>query len=85
MRRCLDLARAAAQPERPVLILSESGTGKTFLARAIHNSSRRAAGPFVSFNAAALGDILLHAAVALTRGGAVPAEAIAISNLSLNK
>lgn len=59
MRRCLDLARAAAQTDLPVLILGESGTGKTLLARAIHNSSRRAAGPFVSFNAAALSDTLL--------------------------
>jgi transcriptional regulator with PAS, ATPase and Fis domain len=59
MRRCLDLARAAAQTDLPVLILGESGTGKTLLARAVHNSSKRAAGPFVSFNAAALSDTLL--------------------------
>jgi transcriptional regulator with PAS, ATPase and Fis domain len=59
MRRCLDLARAAAHTELPVLILGESGTGKTLLARAIHNSSGRAARPFVSFNAAALSDTLL--------------------------
>lgn len=59
MRRCLDLARAAAQTELPVLILGESGTGKTLLARAIHNSSKRSSGAFVSFNAAALSDTLL--------------------------
>jgi len=59
MRRCLDLARAAAQTELPVLILGESGTGKTLLARAIHNSSRRSSAAFVSFNAAALSDTLL--------------------------
>jgi len=59
MRRCLDLARAAAQTDLPVLILGESGTGKTLLARAVHNSSKRSAGPFVSFNAAALSDTLL--------------------------
>jgi transcriptional regulator with PAS, ATPase and Fis domain len=59
MRRCLDLARAAARTDLPVLILGESGTGKTLMARAIHNSSRRAAAPFVSFNAAALSDTLL--------------------------
>src|SRR5262249_3778100 len=33
--------------------------GKTLLARAIHNSSSRAKGPFVSFNAAALSDTLM--------------------------
>lgn len=59
MRRCLDLARVAARTDLPVLILGESGTGKTVLARALHNSSRRAAGPFVSFNAAALSETLL--------------------------
>ena len=59
MRRCLGLARAAAQTELPVLILGESGTGKTLLARAIHNSSRRSSAAFVSFNAAALSDTLL--------------------------
>ena len=59
MRRCLDLARAAARTDLPVLILGESGTGKTLLARAVHNSSKRAQAPFVSFNAAALSDTLL--------------------------
>ena len=59
MRRCLDLARIAASTDLPVLILGESGTGKTLLARAIHNSSKRGGHPFVSFNAAALSDTLL--------------------------
>ena len=59
MRACLDLARVAARTDLPILILGESGTGKTLLARAIHNSSQRARGPFVSFNAAALSDTLL--------------------------
>jgi two-component system response regulator HydG len=59
MTRCLELARVAAQTDLPILILGESGSGKTLLARAIHNSSRRARGPFVSFNAAALSETLL--------------------------
>ena len=59
MVRCLELARAACRTDLPILILGETGTGKTLLAQAIHNSSRRAAGPFVSFNAAALSDTLL--------------------------
>jgi transcriptional regulator with PAS, ATPase and Fis domain len=59
MARCLELARIAARTDLPILILGESGTGKTLLARAIHNSSTRAAAPFVSFNAAALSDTLL--------------------------
>ena len=59
MRRCLDLARLAAGIEVAILILGEPGTGKTLLARAIHNSSRRSARRFVSFNAAALSETLL--------------------------
>ena len=59
MRTCLEPARVASRTDLPVLILGESGTGKTILARAIHNSSPRASRPFVSFNAAALSDTLL--------------------------
>ena len=49
----------AAGIDLPVLILGESGAGKTILARAIHNSSARRSGPFASFNAAALSETLL--------------------------
>jgi two-component system response regulator HydG len=59
MQKCLDLARLAARTYLPILIVGESGTGKTLLARAIHNSSKRIGGPFVAFNAAALSDTLL--------------------------
>jgi two-component system, NtrC family, response regulator HydG len=59
MQICLEQARLAARTDLPILILGESGTGKTLLARAIHNSSSRASGPFVSFNAAALSDTLM--------------------------
>jgi transcriptional regulator with PAS, ATPase and Fis domain len=59
MQTCLELARVAARTDLPVLILGETGTGKTMLARALHNSSRRARGPFIAFNSAALSDTLL--------------------------
>jgi transcriptional regulator with PAS, ATPase and Fis domain len=60
MERCLRLAALAAESDVPVLILGETGTGKTLLAQAIHNSSARAKGPFISFNASAMSDTLLE-------------------------
>src|SRR3954453_6307437 len=60
MARCLQLAELAAKSDVPVVLLGETGTGKTLLAHAIHNSSGRAAGPFISFNASAMSDTLLE-------------------------
>src|SRR5207247_1056625 len=45
MARCLQLAALAAKSEVPVVLLGETGTGKTLLAHAIHNSSARAGRP----------------------------------------
>jgi transcriptional regulator with PAS, ATPase and Fis domain len=60
MQRCLRLAALAAESDVPVLILGETGTGKTLLAQAIHNSSARSGNKFVSFNASAMSDTLLE-------------------------
>jgi transcriptional regulator with PAS, ATPase and Fis domain len=60
MRRCLKLAALAAEADVPVLILGETGTGKTLLAQAIHNSSVRCSNKFISFNASAMSDTLLE-------------------------
>src|SRR6266404_9169280 len=60
MARCLRLAAMAAKSDVPVVLLGETGTGKTLLAHAIHNSSARSRGPFVAFNASAMSDTLLE-------------------------
>jgi transcriptional regulator with PAS, ATPase and Fis domain len=43
-----------------VVLLGETGTGKTLLAQAIHNSSARGNRPFIAFNASAISDTLLE-------------------------
>ncbi len=54
MRQVTALVRRFEQTDEPVLITGESGTGKELLARAIHDGSRRAKGPFVAVNCAAI-------------------------------
>ena len=49
-----------AATEAPVLIGGESGSGKELAARAIHNGSRRAQGPFVAVNCGAISPGLIQ-------------------------
>lgn len=53
-RRVRKQALAAANAKGSVLLIGEEGTSKNALARAIHNSSKRAAGPFLAINCGAI-------------------------------
>jgi DNA-binding NtrC family response regulator len=54
MRRLMRDLRRVAQSSVGVLLIGESGTGKELLARAVHDASPRAAGPFVTIDCGAL-------------------------------
>ena len=60
MQAVLGQVKKVAPTDATVLLLGESGTGKEVLSRALHRESRRAAGPFVAVNCAAISDTLLE-------------------------
>jgi DNA-binding NtrC family response regulator len=60
VRQALELASKVAVTDSTVLLRGESGSGKDLFARAIHFSSRRAAGPWVKVNCGALPENLLE-------------------------
>ncbi len=60
MRSLREQVRAVAASHGTVLVTGESGAGKEVVARAIHESSPRATGPFLALNCAALSESLLE-------------------------
>jgi transcriptional regulator with GAF, ATPase, and Fis domain len=56
----LKQARSVAQTSATVLLTGENGTGKEMVARAIHQESPRASGPFVGVSCAALPETLIE-------------------------
>lgn len=60
MVKIFKLIGKAAQTRASVLIYGETGTGKELIARALHDNSTRAEGPFVAINCAGIPDSLLE-------------------------
>ncbi|HEX4453331.1 MAG TPA: sigma 54-interacting transcriptional regulator [Kofleriaceae bacterium] len=58
--RVLELVRRVAASDTTILLGGESGSGKEMVARAIHRASRRARGPCVAVNCAALTETLIE-------------------------
>jgi two-component system response regulator HydG len=60
IRALRELVARVADAPVPILIQGETGTGKGLVARALHGESRRAGGPFVPVNCAAIPEGLLE-------------------------
>jgi DNA-binding NtrC family response regulator len=60
MRAILDKVAKTAPSSGRVLITGENGTGKELVARAVHDRSKRAKGPFVKLNCAAIPSELIE-------------------------
>ncbi|MEZ4363731.1 MAG: sigma-54 dependent transcriptional regulator [Kofleriaceae bacterium] len=61
MKQVFHLARRLARTSVPVVIHGETGVGKELVAAAVHAASRRADGPFITLNCAAIPDTLAEA------------------------
>jgi two-component system response regulator PilR (NtrC family) len=60
MQELFRVIQTLGTTQSTVLIVGESGTGKELVARAIHNHSLRAEGPFISINCGAFPETLLE-------------------------
>lgn len=70
MQSCLAAAAQAARSNAPLFIRGETGTGKERLAKAVHDASARATGPFVVVDCASLPEHLVASVLFGHRRGA---------------
>jgi DNA-binding NtrC family response regulator len=61
MQGLVERIRTVAPTDASIVILGESGTGKELVARAVHESSSRAARPFIAVNCTAFPETLIEA------------------------
>jgi len=59
LKAVIDMVRYVARHDSPVLLQGETGVGKDVIANAIHYSSPRSAGPFITVNCGAIPGSLL--------------------------
>ncbi|MEO1239986.1 MAG: sigma-54 dependent transcriptional regulator [Pseudomonadota bacterium] len=72
LKKLRDEVRAVSGTDADVLILGETGTGKEVVARALHDLSDRANGPFIQINCAALPEDLVESELFGHEAGAFP-------------
>lgn len=70
MKQLINLAKRAAAVNSTVLLTGESGTGKSAVARWIHDNSPNSSGPFIAVNCAALPHSLVESELFGVRKGA---------------
>jgi two-component system response regulator HydG len=63
MRDVYDLIQSLSSSDASAIITGESGTGKELAARTIHRLSKRANGPFIAVNSAAIPETLIESEV----------------------
>ena len=72
MQRIYEMIEKIARTESPVFISGEGGVGKGMVAKAMHETSRRAAAPFVTINCASFNEGSLDTELFGCKAGAFP-------------